>query len=83
MLLILLEKMQQAVKEDDAAKIKITAHALKSTSGSFGATKLAKFCLELENLTRLSQTEGAEALLANMESEYEKVKEELILESKR
>jgi HPt (histidine-containing phosphotransfer) domain-containing protein len=48
----LLQQMDTAVTQAEAATMQKAAHTLKSSSASLGAIALSKFCQQLENLGR-------------------------------
>jgi CheY-like chemotaxis protein len=76
----LLEKLSGAIVRGDADARKQAAHTLKSSSASLGATKFSKLCEELESMEASKTTAIASELVAQLESEYEKIKVELLLE---
>ncbi len=86
LILVYLEHSQQAIntmkeafKERDIIKIESENHALKGGSGTFGATKLLRFCQSLQSLCRTclasqqvpyEHIEQIGSLLRNIEEEY-------------
>ena len=70
----LLATMRQAIESEAAASLQLAAHTLKSNSADFGATTLSTLCKALEAKGREEVLEGAAALLAQAETEYETVK---------
>jgi CheY-like chemotaxis protein/HPt (histidine-containing phosphotransfer) domain-containing protein len=72
--------MRDAVKRGDGAGVQMAAHSLKSSSANLGATALATFCKELEELGRTNALEKASALLAQAEASYASVQEVLTRE---
>ena len=52
-------------------------HSLKSGSGNIGAETLARLCKEMEQLGLAQTTEGAPALLAGMDREFDAVQRAL------
>lgn len=74
----LLQIMREAESGGDAEKLKAAAHSFKSSSANLGAVRLAGVCLELESLGRAGSTEGAGALLVQVEEEYRLVRDALL-----
>jgi HPt (histidine-containing phosphotransfer) domain-containing protein len=72
-----LRSLQEAVARGDAAAMGQAAHAFKSASANLGATGLAELCQRMENLGRVSSTQGAASLVAEIEAEYAQVAAEL------
>jgi HPt (histidine-containing phosphotransfer) domain-containing protein len=56
------------------------AHSLKSSSDNLGALALSGLCAELEAMCRMERMEGAPALVAAIEDEYDRVRAALELE---
>lgn len=74
----LLQSLREAESGGDAEKLKAAAHSFKSSSANLGAVRLAGVCLELESLGRAGSTEGAGALLVQVEEEYRLVRDALL-----
>ena len=72
-----LRTLRQAIGGADAVTVKRIAHSLKSASANVGAEALAALCKELEQLGRADTTEGADALLADMEHAFQAVRHSL------
>jgi signal transduction histidine kinase/CheY-like chemotaxis protein len=70
----LLQLMDAAVTQSDATTMKQSAHTLKSSSASLGAITLSKLFEQLESLGNSQTTAGAREIMAQVESEYERVK---------
>ncbi len=67
----LLITLRDAVAEDNAAEtVGGAAHSLKSSSANLGATRLAELCGDLEEMARENRTEGAKAILSDIENLY-------------
>jgi HPt (histidine-containing phosphotransfer) domain-containing protein len=62
-----------ALHGTEASEVRRAAHTLKSNGNTFGATRLAALCRELE----AGDLTGAPALAAGIEAEYALVAEEL------
>jgi HPt (histidine-containing phosphotransfer) domain-containing protein len=73
----LMAKLGDAIDNADAVCIRETAHALKSSSASVGATDLAELFSSLETATRESDRGRAEQLQHDIRLEYELVMEAL------
>jgi HPt (histidine-containing phosphotransfer) domain-containing protein len=75
----LLSRLRQGADSGDWSILASTAHALKSSSGSIGASALAARCRELETAARLAVTGEAPTDLdssravTGIEEEYERV----------
>ena len=72
-----LRSLQEAVARGDAAAMRRAAHAFKSASANLGATGLAELCRRMEDLGRASSIQGAQSLVAEIETEYAQVAAEL------
>ncbi len=79
---IAIDKMQTALSKNDFATVDAENHALKGTSGSFGASELFKLCQSLESLCKIcmdsedsSVTDSQEIAIAiqNIDNEYKQV----------
>jgi PAS domain S-box-containing protein len=75
--LLSLNSLRQAVAQEDAAGIRLLAHALKSGSNDFGAQRLAWLCQKLEDMGREGSLSEATEILAQIEAAYSGVKLEL------
>jgi signal transduction histidine kinase/DNA-binding response OmpR family regulator/HPt (histidine-containing phosphotransfer) domain-containing protein len=75
----LLESMHQAAAANDPEQLFSAAHRLKSSSANVGAVQLAALCKQTEVLGRNKSVDGAHALVAAMNDEFQHVK--LALES--
>jgi two-component system sensor histidine kinase/response regulator len=69
--------IQESLASGDAEALRRAAHSLKSNSASFGATHLHKLCKELEDMGKAGELDGAAALAAEVEGEYQSVHREL------
>ncbi len=49
---MLMDKIQKAFADNDADKLRIAAHSLKSTSASIGGTKLSHICKFVEQTSK-------------------------------
>jgi HPt (histidine-containing phosphotransfer) domain-containing protein len=74
---LLIQAMDTAVAQTDAAAMQKAAHTLKSSSASLGAITLSKLCEQLERLGYSQTTTQAREIVAQVESEYERVKSAL------
>ena len=70
----LLADMHDAAEQGDAERLRIAAHSLKSNSADFGATSLYNSSKELEAMGKAGALAGAAELVAQAETEYERVK---------
>jgi CheY-like chemotaxis protein len=69
----LLSAMRTAVAEGDAQKLKASAHSVKGAAANLGARTLAALCAELEKIGRDGSVQGTEALLAELEPQFQRV----------
>jgi two-component system sensor histidine kinase/response regulator len=65
--------IQSSLSSGDAQALRRAAHSLKSNSASFGATHLHKLCKQLEDMGQAGELDGAAALTAEIEGEYQLV----------
>ncbi len=72
----MLETLKIALQENNLAALQHTAHTLKSSSAALGAIKFSQLCQDLENLSKSQVTTGLCELVAQIESEYQRVKQE-------
>ncbi len=70
-----LATLRRGLAEGDAQAIEWAAHALKGSSANLGAGALAELCNQLEKLSRDAVPAGAEARLAALEAEYDRVEQ--------
>ncbi len=73
----LMAKLGEALDNREAAVIRETAHALKSSSANVGAMQLSELFRQLETSTRQTDESQARELRAQIRSEYERVVEAL------
>ncbi|WP_308506852.1 hybrid sensor histidine kinase/response regulator [Pseudoduganella ginsengisoli] len=72
-----LAALRTALNQNQPDALRRIAHSLKSGSGNVGADAMAQLCKELEQLGQAHTTEGAPALLAGLEREFEAVQRAL------
>jgi PAS domain S-box-containing protein len=70
----LLQAISEAISQGDAVALKNAAHTLKSTSGTFGAKRLAELCKSLEQMGGAGLTEGGILIIPKLRAEYERCK---------
>jgi len=70
---ILLDEITQAIEQKQPELLQKSAHTMKSSSASVGATKLSELCKELEFIGRRETTEEADGILSQAKAEYERV----------
>ncbi|NGZ87173.1 EAL domain-containing protein [Duganella aceris] len=68
-----LDELEQAVRSGDMATARSRAHALKGSSGNFGAETLAQLALQAEQFAAANQPERIEPLLAALHEQYRQV----------
>jgi HPt (histidine-containing phosphotransfer) domain-containing protein len=75
------ERVLAALRSDvgagRAAEVRRHAHSLKSTAASFGATGLSELCRRLEELGLAGDLDGAAALVADIATEFARVRQAL------
>lgn len=69
--------IRRAIAELDASSLKSSAHTLKSSSANIGASHMVELCAELERIAQTGTTERADALLDQVEGEFNIVSEAL------
>ena len=69
--------LRAAIKGGDPGNLRKVAHSLKSSCANVGAEKLAQLCKDMETLGRIDTTEGAGAILNDMEQEFQAVRHSL------
>jgi two-component system sensor histidine kinase/response regulator len=72
-----LSTLRRAIDGFDAGNVRRIAHTLKSASANVGADTLAALCKTMEQLGRADTTEGADAILTDMEHEFQAVRHSL------
>ncbi|OZH54058.1 hypothetical protein AFK68_13425 [Hydrocoleum sp. CS-953] len=73
----LLNEITQAIEKEQAELLQKSAHTMKSSSASVGATNLSQLCKELESIGRGGATEGTDVILSQVKAEYERVENAL------
>lgn len=74
----LMSVAEDALKKSKPDVLARSAHTLKSTSASFGATALSRACRELETAVKAGELDGAPRLLTRIEKELAAAKVELL-----
>jgi CheY-like chemotaxis protein/HPt (histidine-containing phosphotransfer) domain-containing protein len=69
----LLQTIRGALEHDEAEELRRAAHTLKSNGRTFGATRLAELCQELEAMAGAEPGTGGAELLSQLEMEYPRV----------
>ncbi|MEW6211328.1 MAG: response regulator, partial [Acidobacteriota bacterium] len=75
-----LAALSEAIDRAEAQNIALAAHALKGSSAHLGAMRMSALCLKLETLGRTGIVAGTDALLAQLEAEFLRVREALAVE---
>jgi two-component system sensor histidine kinase/response regulator len=68
-----LPSIRSALAAKDKARLKELVHALKGTSASMGATRLATLCAEMEEACEADQFKSAGEEFTNIEAESSRV----------
>ena len=72
-----LSTLRHAIDGFDTGNVRRIAHTLKSASANVGAEALAALCKAMEQLGRTDTTEGADAIMSDMEHEFQAVRNSL------
>lgn len=72
-----IDRIRKAAASKTPAEIKSAAHALKGSAASVGAVLVSGLCAQLEAIGRAGSTEGVEDLVAAIEPEVVRAREEL------
>lgn len=70
----MLAQMRQSAEQQDAEGLRRSAHTLKSSSATLGATRLSQLCLTLETQARAGNLSEALDLVHQAEVAYEAAK---------
>ncbi|MEG3868419.1 response regulator [Microcoleus sp. Z1_B2] len=73
----LLQAMKLAIAQADTQTLKRVAHTLKGSSANLSAAPLAELCSRLEVMSTSGELDRASTLLAEIEDEYDRVKNTL------
>jgi HPt (histidine-containing phosphotransfer) domain-containing protein len=69
----MIAELQSAVDANDAAKLKLAAHSLKSSSANVGAARLSSLALEIERLAIANEVAKAAALVRSVHQRFSSV----------
>jgi HPt (histidine-containing phosphotransfer) domain-containing protein len=72
-----LAELRAAASREDGEAIRRAAHAIKGTSATLGATRLAEECGEIERLARSGDVKGAAVRVRTAEERYRAVERTL------
>lgn len=72
-----LKTLREALNQADADGVAKIAHTLKGSAGNLGASRMAHLAAQLEERGRSGNLDGAEDLLGELDSEFEKANAEL------
>lgn len=67
--------IKECVKKKDFAQLRDTAHSIKGASGNISAKKLHAIFLQIEQAGKNNSLNGMEALLSELDSQFQKFKE--------
>jgi PAS domain S-box-containing protein len=70
----LVEAARRGLQHGQTEEVRRAAHTLKSNGATFGATSLSELSRQLEALARSGTLEGADALIARIDTEYARVR---------
>ena len=71
------QTLRLAIAAEQPGNVRRAAHSLKSSSANVGADALAQLCKDMEQLGRDERTDGAAAILSDMEREFQAVRDSL------
>jgi PAS domain S-box-containing protein len=74
----LMASLRGALQRGDAGELRRTAHTLKSNGQTFGASRFAELCHELEERARSGELDGAGELADRIDHEYAALAEALV-----
>ena len=69
----LVQRMRNALVQNDPTELREAAHSLKSGSANLGAVGLAQLCKDLEDRGREDNLDGAEQVLTDVERTHDAV----------
>jgi two-component system sensor histidine kinase/response regulator len=73
--------LRSSIESGEASQLGREAHALRGASLTIGAKGMSVICMQLENLGIAQTVEGASAVLARLDHEFDRVKTEIEHES--
>jgi two-component system chemotaxis response regulator CheY len=76
-----MELLPHAIAKGDKAVIERTAHTLKSSAATFGATSMRAIAAEMETAARAGRLDQVAQMIAALKSEFDRVRE--VLETER
>jgi HPt (histidine-containing phosphotransfer) domain-containing protein len=76
-----LVSLRSAIASGESRRLRGEAHALKGASLTIGAQGMADYCQQLESFGTAENVAGAPETLARLEHEFDRVKNEIELES--
>jgi CheY-like chemotaxis protein len=76
----LIQKLKEAARAGDGARMASSAHTLKSCSANVGAAVLSRYCAEAESLARKAETEEVRRCITKIETEHRSVQTALVSE---
>src|SRR5258708_35877598 len=79
----MLSKMRTAIQDLDVHTVSQVAHTLKSSTASYGASRLSSLCREMEALARADNHDSFADYLTRLESEYKNVQASRLVERDR
>jgi HPt (histidine-containing phosphotransfer) domain-containing protein len=66
-------EIRSAIRQQDAARLKLTAHAFKGAVGNFAAAAAVASALRLEKMGRAGDLTGAGEAFAELEAEVQQL----------
>jgi two-component system sensor histidine kinase/response regulator len=73
--------LRSSIESGETSQLAREAHALRGASLTIGAKGMSIICMQLENLGIAQTVEGASAVLARLDDEFDRVKTEIEHES--
>ncbi len=65
-----LAKLKEAVSQDRAVDLEMSAHSLKGSCGNLGVVRMAQLCAELEMVSQTGELGAAARLIEQLEAEF-------------
>ncbi len=80
---VYIENLATALRNQSADDIKYYSHLIKGSSSNLGATKLANYCQNIEDISATQEFDNAEKIIQSLNDEFTQVKALLVKQSKQ
>ena len=67
------EKLTEALEQEDPTAMQRVAHTMKSSAANVGAMRMSRLCSEIEKLCRAGSIDGAQDLVVETRREFQEV----------